>query len=191
MSQKAKPRLLFLAGSLRRDSYQRRLLGYLAPLCDAYCEIDIVQHGDISLPLFDQDLEYNPSVMRDVLALYARIKRADGFVVASPEHNSQVSAFLKNTVDWVSRAPQIVPSLAPTNAFHNKPVLLTSASTGWTGGVVGLQGRGSSLPILVPLSCRRKSACRMPSNGSSTADSPSRDHLASTSNASSTALFRR
>ena len=139
MSQKAKPRLLFLAGSLRGDSYQRRLLGYLAPLCDAYCEIDIVQHGDISLPLFDQDLEYNPSVMRDVLALYARIKRADGFVVASPEHNSQVSAFLKNTVDWVSRAPRIVPSLAPTNAFHGKPVLLTSASTGWTGGVVGLQ----------------------------------------------------
>jgi chromate reductase len=139
MIQIKRPRLLLLGGSLRRDSHQRRLLECLARLCESDSEIDMVQHGEIALPLFDQDLEDNPSVMREVLALHSRIELADGLVLASPEHNSQVSAFLKNTVDWVSRLPRIIPNIAPNNAFQNKPVLLTSASTGWTGGVVGLQ----------------------------------------------------
>jgi chromate reductase len=50
-----------------------------------------------------------------------------------------VSPYLKNTVDWVSRLARIDARYAADSPFRGKPLLLASASTGWTGGILGLQ----------------------------------------------------
>jgi NAD(P)H-dependent FMN reductase len=57
-------------------------------------------------------------------------------IVACPEYNGLITPYLKNTIDWVSRLQYIDESCS--NAFIDKPVLLVSASTGWSGGAVGL-----------------------------------------------------
>jgi chromate reductase len=143
-----RPRLLLFPASLRRHSHQRRLIDYLAMQMEGRCQIDILSAGDVTLPLFNQDLECVPEVSYAVQVLHDRFARADGIIVASPEYNGHVSPYLKNTVDWVSRLAHINPHFADHNPFRNKPLLLTSASTGWTGGVLGLQAARSIFSYL-------------------------------------------
>ena len=112
------------------------------------CEIDILEPTDVHLPLFDQDVEQSDAVRAEVIDLHARFSAADGLIVASPEYNGHVSAYLKNTVDWVSRLSRIDPRYAESNPFQGRPVLLASASTGWTGGLSGLQNARSIFSYL-------------------------------------------
>ncbi len=134
-----RPRILLFPGSLRRDSHQRRLIGHFLPLIEGRCQPDILEAGEATLPLFDQDLEQEPNVIADVEAVHRRFAAADGFIVASPEYNGHVSPYLKNTVDWVSRLARIDPRFSDSRPFRGKPLLLASASTGWTGGLLGLR----------------------------------------------------
>jgi chromate reductase len=47
-----------------------------------------------------------------------------------------MTPFLKNTIDWVSRLPRLDPIAC--NAFLDRPVLLCSATPGWSGGGLGI-----------------------------------------------------
>lgn len=87
--------------------------------------------------MFNQDLEAQPGVLDSVAAVHRRIAAAQGLIVVSPEYNGHVPAYLKNTVDWVSRLPRT--DAGCRDAFRGLPVLLASASTGWSGGLLGLQ----------------------------------------------------
>jgi NAD(P)H-dependent FMN reductase len=97
---------------------------------------DFVAPNQVSLPIFDQDDEGDPEIIRQVRALHARFSAADALVVASPEYNGQLTAYLKNTIDWVSRLAYIDESIE--NPFLDRPLLLCSASTGGSGGAVGI-----------------------------------------------------
>jgi NAD(P)H-dependent FMN reductase len=130
------PRLLLFPGSLRRDAYQRRLIEYFLTLIGDRCEPDMLV---ADLPLFDQDLEQDAGVIERVAALHRRCVAADGFIVASPEYNGHVSPYVKNTVDWVSRLARVDARFADARPFRGKPLLLACASTGWTGGLLGLR----------------------------------------------------
>jgi chromate reductase len=57
-------------------------------------------------------------------------------LVASPEYNGQLTPYLKNIIDWVSRLAYIDPTFE--NPFVDKPILLCSASTGSSGGAMGI-----------------------------------------------------
>jgi chromate reductase len=103
------PRILLFPGSLRRDSHQRRLVGHFLPLIEGRCQPDILEAGEMALPLFNQDLEQEPSVIAHVEAVHRRFAAADGFIVAPQEYNGHVSPYLKNTVDWLSRLSRIDP----------------------------------------------------------------------------------
>jgi chromate reductase len=135
----AVPRLLLFPASLRRDSHQRRLISYFAALIGRSCHIDILDAGEVDLPIFNQDLEQAAPVVDRVIAVHRRFNDADAIIVASPEYNGHVAPYLKNTVDWVSRLARIDVRYAADTPFRGKPLLLASASTGWTGGILGLQ----------------------------------------------------
>jgi chromate reductase, NAD(P)H dehydrogenase (quinone) len=132
-----RPKLLLFPASLRAASHQRRLADHFAQALCETCEIDVLAAGEADLPIFNQDLEAEPGVLERAAAAHRRFAAAEGLVVATPEYNGHVSAYLKNTVDWVSRLPRIDPAAA--DAFRGKPVLLASASTGWSGGLLGLR----------------------------------------------------
>lgn len=128
--------LLLLSGSLRRDSYNTRLLRHLARHLDGRCGFDMPQPDELDLPLFNEDLEQHAALHARVLALHRRLAACDGIIVASPEYNGQPGACLKNLIDWVSRLAYLDARLA--HPFLDLPVLLCSASTGWSGGAVAL-----------------------------------------------------
>jgi len=129
-------KMLLLSGSQRRESFNTRLLLHIAVGLTGYAEIDMLDAREADLPLYNQDLVQNPAVVDRVAALHARFDSADAVIVASPEYNSLPSPYLKNVIDWVSRLPRI--AAGSQNPFYGCPVLLCSASTGWSGGAVGL-----------------------------------------------------
>ena len=143
-----KPRILMFPASLRRASHQRRLVEHFAAVLEGQCTFDIVLPGEIELPLFNQDLESSAPVLAAVTAANQRFADADAVIIAAPEYNGHVSPYLKNTFDWVSRLPRIQPDPMARHPVRDKPLLLTSAYTGWTGGLLGLQNARPFLAYL-------------------------------------------
>ena len=129
-------RLLLVAGSPRRASLNAGLLAELALRLQGRCEIDVLQPAEVRLPVFNQDLEQDAATMAEVVTLHRRFAACDGLVIASPEYNGQLPPYLKNLIDWVSRLPHVDPRA--DNPFLQCPVLLCSASTGWSGGALAI-----------------------------------------------------
>ena len=130
------PRILAFAGSLRKDSFNKKLVSIAAAGAHAagavVTEIDL---RDYALPIFDEDIESESGLPENAQKLKKLFVEADGLLIASPEYNSSMTAVLKNTIDWVSRP---VPNEAPLAAFTNKIITLMSASPGPLGGLRGL-----------------------------------------------------
>lgn len=117
-------RVLCLAGSLRRDSWNRRLLQSAAAQAPATLRLDVYDALS-GVPLFDEDLERRePAGPAGVQALRAAIAAADGLVIATPEYNHAMPGVLKNALDWLSRES---PAGA---ALPEKPVAVLGASSG-------------------------------------------------------------
>ena len=130
------PRILALAGSLRRDSFNKRLVSLAANGArDAGAEVTLTDLRDFPLPLFDQDLEAEQGMPENGKKLKKLFIDHDGLLIASPEYNSSLPAVLKNAIDWVSRPAPGEPSLV---AFRGKVATLMSASPGAQGGLRGL-----------------------------------------------------
>ena len=130
------PRILAFSGSLRADSLNHRILRIAAEgASTAGAAVEIIKLKDFDLPLYDGDQEAATGLPAGAIALKERMKAAQGFLIASPEHNSTYSAALKNALDWASR-PQ--PGEASMACFKNKAAALISASPGALGGLRGL-----------------------------------------------------
>ena len=130
------PQLLLLSGSQRQSSFNARLLHHIAQHLEASCGFLTAEPFAEHLPLFNQDLENTPEVRSQVAELHALFMACDGIIVASPEYNGQLTPYLKNIIDWVSRLAYI--DLSFENPFVDKPVLLCAASTGSSGGAMGI-----------------------------------------------------
>lgn len=119
-------KVVAIAGSLRRESFNRRLLDAAVELAPQGMEICIAREiGEI--PLFDEDLEQQaaggPVAVR---TLREAIAAADGLLIATPEYNHSFPGVLKNAIDWLSR-----PS--PDEVLKGKPVAIIGASGGQWG----------------------------------------------------------
>lgn len=131
------PKLIALSGSARRASLNRAVLATAAISASAAgAELTVVDLNDFPLPLFNQDLEDAEGLPEPARRLKALFRGADGFILASPEHNSSYSALLKNTIDWCSRTES--SEEPPLAAFAGKSALLLAASPGPLGGLRGL-----------------------------------------------------
>lgn len=115
-------RILGLAGSLRRASWNRRLLhAAAATSTPAGCAMEVYD-ALATVPLFDEDLELaTPEGPPGVRALRAAIAAADGLVIATPEYNHALPGVLKNALDWLSRGHSVLADL---------PVAVLGASSG-------------------------------------------------------------
>jgi chromate reductase, NAD(P)H dehydrogenase (quinone) len=130
------PRILAFAGSLRRDSFNKKLVSIAAHGArEAGAEVTLIDLKDFPLPLFDQDLEAEQGMPENGKKLKKLFIDHDGLLIASPEYNSSFPAVLKNAIDWVSRPAPGEPSLV---AFRGKVATLMSASPGALGGLRGL-----------------------------------------------------
>lgn len=126
MAPEPAARILGISGSLRRGSYNTRLLAAAAGLLPS--DVEFVRFGGLkAVPPFDEDDE-RLGAPPAVVELRRSIASADGVLVATPEYNSSVPGQLKNAVDWASRP-------LATAALRNKNVAVIGASTGVFGAV--------------------------------------------------------
>lgn len=130
------PRILAFAGSLRRYSYNKRLVRIAAHGArNAGAEVTLVDLKDHPLPIFDEDLEKADGLPEHAQKLKQLFLEHHGLLIAAPEYNSSITAALKNVIDWVSRPVPNQPALA---GFTGKVAALMSASPGALGGLRGL-----------------------------------------------------
>jgi chromate reductase len=117
-------KILGIAGSLRKASYNRAALRAAQQLCPNDAKIEIFELDGI--PSFNQDEEKNPP--QKIVDLKSRIRAADAILIATPEYNYGLPGVLKNAIDWASRP-------YGDNAWSGKPVAILSAALSMGGGV--------------------------------------------------------
>ncbi len=142
-------RVLAIAGSLRADSVNRRLLHATAERAPDGVAFE---HWNAlgSIPPFDEDDETTPAPA--VTAFRQALTEADAVLIATPEYNGSIPGALKNALDWASRP-------AGASPLAGKPVAVIGASASPHGAawaqadlrkVLGIAGasvveRGASL----------------------------------------------
>jgi NAD(P)H-dependent FMN reductase len=137
-------RIVGIAGSLRRASFNASLLRAAAALSPADTEFEVASIAGI--PLYDGDLESEGGVPEVVAALKERIAAADGLLLVTPEYNNSMPGVLKNAIDWLSRPAKDVPRV-----FGGKPVAILGATPG--GGGTRLS-QAAWLPVMRALGTR-------------------------------------
>ena len=115
--------IVAIVGSLRRDSFTRRLVRSFDRLLPATVGIEIVGIGE--LPFYNQDMEASPPTAWTEFR--KRIKRADAVLFATPEYNRSVPGVLKNAIDVGSRP-------YGSSVWAGKPAAIVSTSPGAMGG---------------------------------------------------------
>ena len=94
-------KIIAISGALRKASTNTGLLRALQELAPAGVAIEIATlHG---IPLYDGDEEKASGKPQTVKDLDARIRAADGVIIATPEYNFSIPGVLKNATDWLSR----------------------------------------------------------------------------------------
>jgi chromate reductase len=122
-------RIAVVVGSLRRESFNRRLAQAMTRLPAAqghaffYPEI-----GDI--PLYDQDRDADPPPQ--MVRLKQEIRSADGVMFATPEYNRGIPGVLKNAIDTASRP-------YGDSAWAGKPAGIVGTSQGKPGTAMAQQ----------------------------------------------------
>ena len=133
----SQPKIVAFAGSLRAGSLNKKLLAIAADAAGAAgAEVTIVDLRELALPLFDQDLEDASGLPEGATKLKALLRASDGFLIASPEYNSSITAALKNAIDWASRSAS--DDEPPLVAYKGKVAALLATSPGALGGLRGL-----------------------------------------------------
>lgn len=117
-----KIKILGIAGSLRKDSYNKAALRAAKELVPENADLEIFDIADI--PLFNQDHEQQPPAI--VKVFKEKIKQADAILFATPEYNYSIPGVLKNAIDWGSRP-------YGDSAWEDKPVAIMGAA----GGTIG------------------------------------------------------
>jgi chromate reductase len=114
--------ILGIAGSLRRDSYNRAALRAAQELAPTGVSLAVFELDQV--PIFNQDHDRTPQP--SVVEFKRRIRAADALLFATPEYNYSIPGVLKNAIDWASRP-------YGDNAWKGKPAAIMGASLGRFG----------------------------------------------------------
>jgi chromate reductase len=120
--------ILVVVGSLRRDSYNRRLAEAVVKLAPPELSFQSARIDD--LPLYNQDDDAAPAV--SVRRLKAQVLAANGLLFVTPEYNRSIPGVLKNAIDHASRP-------YGHNTWAGKPAGLLGASVGAPGTAMAQQ----------------------------------------------------
>lgn len=126
-----------IVGSLRRDSFNRKLANAIVKLAPPEFSFQQVQIGD--LPLYNQDDDANPS--ESVKRLKRDLSAAQGFLFVTTEYNRSIAGVLKNAIDQASRP-------YGQSAWAGKPAGILGVSAGAIGTAMAQQHLRSVLAYL-------------------------------------------
>ena len=118
-------RTLVLVGSLRADSYNRRLAHAVREQAPVGSSVEVATGLD-RLPFYNEDLD-NEFVPAEVAEFRALVAASDRVLVFTPEYNGTMPAVLNNAIDWLSRP-------FGAGALRGKPLAVVGTSVGAHGG---------------------------------------------------------
>jgi chromate reductase len=121
-------RIAVLVGSLRRDSFNRKLATAMMELGPKNFGFEVLDIG--SLPLYNQDDDANPA--ESVRRLKEHLAAAQGLLFVTAEYNRSIPGVLKNAIDHASRP-------YGKNAWAGKPAGVLGVSVGAIGTAVAQQ----------------------------------------------------
>jgi len=118
-------RVLILVGSLRADSYNRRLAEAVQSQAPVGVVVEIASGlGDV--PFYNEDID-GADAPAPVTALRDQVAAADRVLVVTPEYNGTMPAVLNNALDWASRP-------FGEGSIKDKPLAVIGTSVGQYGG---------------------------------------------------------
>lgn len=110
-----------LVGSLRKDSFSKKIATNVAALFPKEFEIEMVEIGD--LPLYNQDYDDESNAPETYEIFRKSMKDIDAVLFVTPEYNRSVPAVLKNALDVGSRP-------YGASVWDRKPAAIISQSPG-------------------------------------------------------------
>jgi chromate reductase len=122
-------RIAVVVGSLRRESFNRRLALAMVrlPAAEGHA-FAFLEIGD--LPLYDQDDDPDPPAA--AVRLKREVRAVDGVMFVTPEYNRSIPGVLKNALDHASRP-------YGDSAWAKKPAGIVSVSGGKPGAAMAQQ----------------------------------------------------
>jgi chromate reductase len=133
-------RIASVAGSLRRDSFNRALLRAAVELAPPGVEWIPLEIREI--PLYDGDVQA-VGFPEPVRLFREGIAGADALLIATPEYNNSIPGVLKNAIDWASRGKD--------QPFKGRITGIMGASNGGFGTV---RSQLALVPVLRVLDAR-------------------------------------
>ncbi|MCC6535872.1 MAG: NAD(P)H-dependent oxidoreductase [Burkholderiales bacterium] len=124
----AQVKVAVLVGSLRKDSFNRRLAHAVQKLAPAGWDFQHLRIDD--LPLYSQD--FDQDYPAQAARLKTAIEAADALLFVTPEYNRSIPGVLKNAIDIASRP-------WGKNSFAGKPGAIIGTSIGAVGTAVAQQ----------------------------------------------------
>ena len=131
-------KLLFVVGSLRKESFNRQLAKKVEDIIGSKAEVSYLDYSEV--PFINQDIEYPAPA--SVAKVREEIQAADGIWFFTPEYNASYSAPLKNVIDWASRSLE-AGNPAGASAIGGKKVAISGIGGG--GFVSGSREKLSEL----------------------------------------------
>ncbi len=110
-------------GSLRKESFTRKVANAIISLAPPSLGLEIIEIGQVSH--YNQDLENNPPA--DWIAFREKVGRSNAVLFVTPEYNRSVPGVLKNAIDVGSRPRE-------TSVWKGKPGGVVSVSPGALSG---------------------------------------------------------
>ena len=133
----SKYQIAVVVGSLRKDSFNRKLANAIVKLAPPEFSFKQVQISD--LPLYNQDDDANQA--ESVKRLKGEIKGAQGILFVTPEYNRSMPGVLKNAIDNASRP-------YGQSVWAGKPAGVIGASIGVIGTAMAQQHLRNVLAFL-------------------------------------------
>jgi NAD(P)H-dependent FMN reductase len=118
------PHIAIISASVRTGRISHRVALFFKKYIEEYslATAEILDLAAYRFPVFEERLKYQPTPSEQVLDFAAKIKKADGVIIATPEYNGGYPASLKNVVDLLYED------------WHRKPIGLVTVSNGAFGG---------------------------------------------------------
>jgi NAD(P)H-dependent FMN reductase len=139
-------RLLFIAGSAREASFNKKLARLGAEIANANgIAATFADLGDYPMPIYDGDLESREGPPENARKLKALMQVHAGIFLASPEYNAGITPLLKSALDWVSRIRD--EGEAPLQVYKTRVFAISGASPGRFGAMRSLIALRQSLTL--------------------------------------------
>lgn len=130
-------KVIAFAGSVRRESFNRRLVRIAASGARlAGADVEVLELNDYPMPFMDEDYETDNGIPEHAVRFREKLLNCRGLLISAPEYNSSITPLLKNALDWASRINS--PREKPLSVYRNTTAVLMSASPGYLGGMRGL-----------------------------------------------------